>query len=260
MRISRQAASWNTFAAPAWLLGAVVACGALAGAAAAAPVPSDDDLFDELAAIEALHAAPEGKAGTATARFTVEAGRRRVPQGGSVTVPVLLNNVDALANMNVHVYYDATVVRPAGNAARGNLVPRALFEANVRDRGVIRLGFAQKDDVRGTGTLAQLAFEAVGKPGDRTPLRLEVPMAAAAAGQRLTPAKLVHGEITIVDRDGRLPGDRSGTGTLTALDAMNALKMSVGNLPVDLVADVDGDRRVTSRDATIILQRVVRRN
>ena len=35
------------------------------------------------------------------------------------------------------------------------------------------------------------------------------------------------------------------------------LKMSVGNLPVNLAADMDGDGQVTARDATLILQRVV---
>ena len=197
--------------------------------------------------------------GTTPARFTVEAGKRNLSQGGSVTVPVSLNNVEALANMNVNIHYDPAVVRPVRNADRGNIIPQALFEANVRDRGVIRLGFAQRDDIRGTGTLAQIPFEAVGRPGTRTPLRLEVTMASAAAGSRVTPAQLIHGEIVIVGADGRLPGDTSGSGTLTALDAMNALKMSVGNLGVDMVADVDRDGSVTARDATLILQQVVGR-
>ena len=174
-------------------------------------------------------------------------------------MPVSLNNVDALANMNVNVHYDPAVVRPIRNAARGNIIPESLFEANVRDRGVIRLGFAQRDNIRGTGTLAQIPFEAVGRPGTRTPLRLEVTTASAAAGSRVTPAQLIHGEIIIVGVDGRLPGDTSGSGKLTALDAMNALKMSVGNLAVDMVADIDRDGKVTARDATMILQQVVGR-
>jgi hypothetical protein len=191
--------------------------------------------------------------------FSVEAGKRNVPQGGAVTVPVSLNHVDALANMNVNIHYDPAVVRPARDAARGNIISQALFEANVRDRGVVRLGFAQRDDIRGSGTLAQIPFEAVGRAGTRSPLRVEVIMASASAGGRVTPAQLIHGEIVIVNPEGRVPGDTTGTGDLTALDAMNALKMSVRLLPEDMVADLDGDRRVTARDATLILQRVVGR-
>jgi hypothetical protein len=63
----------------------------------------------------------------------------------------------------------------------------------------------------------------------------------------------------VVGPKGRVPGDTTGSGDLTALDAMNALKMSVQLLPEDLIADLDGDRRVTARDATLILQRVVGR-
>lgn len=40
------------------------------------------------------------------------------------------------------------------------------------------------------------------------------------------------------------------------LDARRALQMSVGNLAEDLILDMDGDGRVTSTDAAIILQRV----
>jgi hypothetical protein len=193
------------------------------------------------------------------AGFTVEASKRSVPRGGTVTVPVSLKNVDALANMNVDIHYDPAVVRPARDVAKGSFIPQALFEANARDRGVIRLGFAQSRDLTGTGTMAQLPFEAVGQPGARTALRLEVTMASPAAGGRVTPAQLIHGEIVIINPEGRVPGDTTGTGDLTALDAMNALKMSVRLLPEDLVADLDGDRQVTARDATLILQRVVGR-
>ena len=194
------------------------------------------------------------------ARFTVEAAKRNLSQGSSVNVPVSLNNVEGLANMNVNIHYDPAVVKPARNASRGNIIPQSLFEANVRDQGVIRLGFAQQTDILGTGTLAQIPFEAVGRPGSRTALRIEVTTASTAAGSRVTPAQLIHGEITIVGADGKLPGDTSGTGELTALDAMNALKMSVGNLAVDMVADVDRDGSVTARDATLILQQVVGRH
>ena len=45
----------------------------------------------------------------------------------------------------------------------------------------------------------------------------------------------------------------------TILDARRALQMSVGNLPENLVLDMDRDGRVTSMDAAIILQRVLDR-
>ena len=46
--------------------------------------------------------------------------------------------------------------------------------------------------------------------------------------------------------------------TFTALDALKALRMSVGSLPADMTLDLDGDRQITSNDARLILGRIVR--
>ena len=45
-----------------------------------------------------------------------------------------------------------------------------------------------------------------------------------------------------------------GSGDIDERDAGDALKMSVGLIPVDLRADIDRDAEVTSRDATLIMQ------
>ena len=50
----------------------------------------------------------------------------------------------------------------------------------------------------------------------------------------------------------RLPGDSDGDNVLTARDYANALKMSVGLIPVDLICDMDKDGKVTSTDARLI--------
>ena len=54
-------------------------------------------------------------------------------------------------------------------------------------------------------------------------------------------------------------GDVNGDGNITSVDALMALKMAVGKLPVDFIADVNGpgyngDGRVTAVDALIILK------
>ena len=189
-------------------------------------------------------------------RMTLQAGVRRAQPGETVTVPVWLIHGQGVASMNVNLRYDPAVATVAGNIAKGNLLGAALFEANPREPGLIRFGYAQSSDMGGTGTIAQIPFRAAGKPGDRTPLRLEVTTISSAAGN--TPdIATIDGEIIIVGKDGVIPGDTDGDGQLTARDAMDALKMSVGNLPVNLAADMDGDGQVTARDATLILQKVV---
>ena len=49
-------------------------------------------------------------------------------------------------------------------------------------------------------------------------------------------------------------GDYNSDGKLTALDALSAIKMSVGKVPEDLALDVDGSGSVTAMDARLILQ------
>ena len=61
----------------------------------------------------------------------------------------------------------------------------------------------------------------------------------------------------IVTAKGQVPGDANGNGVLDAGDALDALKMSVGLIPLKMVCDVDSDGQVTSTDARLILQKVV---
>lgn len=52
-------------------------------------------------------------------------------------------------------------------------------------------------------------------------------------------------------------GDCNYDREITAVDALMALKMSVGTLPEDLIADMNEDNEVTSFDAALILQLAV---
>ena len=53
-------------------------------------------------------------------------------------------------------------------------------------------------------------------------------------------------------------GDYNGDGKVTELDALAALKMSVGSLsPVNLNLDLDGNGKVTAEDARLILKKAV---
>ena len=62
--------------------------------------------------------------------------------------------------------------------------PNGTLGANPRDAGIVRIGFAGSSDLGGTSPVAQVTFKAVGQPGQRTPLRLEVTTISGAAGGR----------------------------------------------------------------------------
>lgn len=186
----------------------------------------------------------------------IEAEHRRVAEGELVHVPVWLKDADDVANINFEVHYDAAVARPEGDIVKGNLLGDAIFSVNPREAGRIRVGFAQTSGLGGTGTLAQLPMRAVGKPGQRTPLHLEVTAIDDPGGAPLT-IRPIDGSIIIVGPGGRVLGDCDGDAAVTAADAMCALKMSVGNMDEDANMDADEDGVVTSGDARVLLREAV---
>jgi hypothetical protein len=195
--------------------------------------------------------------------MALQAGQRRVPQGALVYVPVYLLNGANLANMNFNLIYDGGVARPEGDLTPGWLLGQSLFEYNTGEPNRIRAGLAQQVGIYGTGPITYVPFRAVGQPGSRTDLCLEVTTANDPGGTVL-PTDRIHGFIEIVNADGSGPrgpgsgvvkGDCVPDGVLDERDAACALQMSVNLRPQQPWIDMDGSGDVTSRDATIVLQR-----
>lgn len=194
--------------------------------------------------------------------MALQAGQRRVPQGALVYVPVYLLNGANVANMNFNLIHDSSVARPEGDLIQGWLLGQSLFEYNTAEPNRIRVGFAQQAGIYGTGPTTYVPFRAVGQPGSRTDLCLEVTTVNDPNGAEL-PTDRIHGFIEIVNPDGSGPGgpgsgvvqgDCIPDGRLDERDAACALQMSVNLRPPQPWIDMDGSSDVTSRDATIVLQ------
>ena len=152
---------------------------------------------------------------TAASTMTLQGGQRRVIASELVNVPFFLINAGDVANVNFEVRYNASIARPEGDIVKGKLIDNAMLSSNPRQSGVILAGFAQTTGVSGTGTVLNVPFRAVGKPGERTRLELVVTTINNAQGGVLKIDR-IPGEITIVDKDGRLPpaaGGGSGPAT-----------------------------------------------
>lgn len=188
--------------------------------------------------------------------FTIQAGRREGKPGEIVNVPVYLLNPDGIANLNVTISYSPTVALAEGKIARGNVLGNALFEANPAEAGQARIGLAGSKPLSDSGILAHIPFKITGKPGDRAELQVTVSTANRVDGSALN-ADTITGAILVLDETGGVPGDSDGDKTITAGDALAALKMSVKLLPEKKSSDVDQDGKVTSNDARMILQKVV---
>jgi hypothetical protein len=225
------------------------------------------------------------------ARMTLQAARRFVFAGETVRVPVWLIKSQNVANLNFGITYDSSVIQPVGDVGKGNLLDNALFTANPNSSGQILVGVAGTQGIQNdVGTLVEIPLRVVGKPGDVSPLLLNVTTINDPNGSVLEIDRLA-GEIVIVNDDGTVPpfggggaggtgggagggasgggatggtspggiqnGDCDGSGALNELDALCALEMSTGLRTVRLFVDMDASGDVTSRDAVILLQRAV---
>ena len=189
--------------------------------------------------------------------MTTQVGQRNVRAGQEVFVPVWMINGADVANINYEISYNAQVVSAVRDVKRGSFFASALQQANTEQPGVVRIGASQTGAEAGTGSLAWIAFRAVGRPGDRTDLKITVSTINNPGGTALRIDR-IDGLIQIVDDNGLLPGDcpTAANGRLDLDDALCALQMSVQLLPQSRTMDLDNDGNVTSRDATIIQQRV----
>jgi len=68
----------------------------------------------------------------------------------------------------------------------------------------------------------------------------------------------IPGEIVIIGAGQGTLGDCYGDGSLDEVDAECALDMSTGLRTPNLVMDIDANGNVTSRDATLILQTILK--
>jgi len=174
---------------------------------------------------------------------------RTVLPGGTVRVPILLTKAESIGNMDFTLTYDPTVIQ-AFEVTKGSLLSESTFVGNLEESGIIRIGFASAAGISGNGSAAIVEFKAVGAEEDSSPLTLSKVLANdATTGAKLT-IDLVYGILTIGKQ---IAGDGNGDGKITELDALLALKMSVGLFPIDPNMDMNDDAQVTSADARIIL-------
>jgi hypothetical protein len=194
-------------------------------------------------------------------KVRVRAGNRHARPDTAVTVPIWLEFPKVysrtrdgrvnVANLNVKISYDPSVVKPAGKIIPGNLVSGAIFQANTAAAGLVKIGFASKGRVQTTGTLAQVPFQVIGQAGQKSPINVKITTVNDDKGK--TPTSLAaNGVIQIIQA--AVLGDINGNGIVDAGDALAALKMSVDLMEEDLILNVDKKDGVTSNDARLLLQ------
>ena len=154
-----------------------------------------------------------------------------------------------MGDLNLTIAYPTGLVRLADSTG-GKLSATTLFDLNSRPTGTVRVGLADQKGIAGEFALCRLDFELIGKPGDVAVLDGEVTSAHRTDD---TPVKfnVIDGQIRILAD--ATQGDFNGDGEITSLDALAALRMSIGKLPEQLILDVDASGSVTAKDARLIM-------
>ena len=183
-----------------------------------------------------------------TPEISLAVASRVALPGSSVRAPILLTGASNITGLGFSLLYDPDVFEFAG-VESGSLLAPADFNYSAQDPGVVRFGFSSSEPVSGSGSVAVVVFRAVGDADSSSPLKFTLGLAADSDGKVVSMA-LADGQLSI---GARIAGDGNGDGTVSALDALIAMRMATGLNEVDLALDLDGDGTVTVDDAREIL-------
>lgn len=179
---------------------------------------------------------------------SVYAEDRTMQQGSTVKIPIMVCNANDLANMDLVVSYDTSVLK-FRSAEKGGLNANSLFESNMASPGTVMISFASSTGNSGSASIALLSFDVIGSNGSISPIKITVKTASTSSGSSI-PVTVSQGTFTTgtpakVTFDG---------GPVTSRDALAALQMAVGKIPIDMKYDVTKDGSVNSGDARAILK------
>lgn len=123
--------------------------------------------------------------GTPAVRIWAE--KLTAPAGNQITVPIRIDAPPSakIGDINLGLSYDPKILKLTGNIRPGDVAAGALFECN-RDwgPGTALLAFAARNGITGRGTLAEVTFQVIGRPGQTSPLNFAITRIDDNAGAR----------------------------------------------------------------------------
>lgn len=202
------------------------------------------------------------------------AGEGTIPQGGRFSVQVVAQDVNeslkGLAGMLLDLTYDPAQVRVV--SATPGTIPDSIAEVNTEyTEGKIRFAFvnASLDPALPADTvLLTVQFQALDTVEVDSAISFQVEVIEAyKLDDAATPGGFTSIESTSIDGQGQvveltyLLGDVNEDKSVTARDATLALQFAVGYIQLTdsqkKAGDVNFDNKITARDATMILQYAV---
>ena len=144
--------------------------------------------------------------------------------------------------------YDPDALRVL-TVERGSRITKESFSFDADTLGEVRFGFAVTQGMGPGGTAAVIEFQVVGSTGAISPITLSDALVNHNASGPLT-MQLVGADFKVGTR---MRGDADGDSRITALDALQVLRMASNLQKVDLALDMNNDGKITIDDARIIL-------
>jgi hypothetical protein len=187
----------------------------------------------------------------------VSAGSVTGSAGGTVVMPVSVDNAKGVAGGDVTLSYDANLLT-AKQVQGSELLTKAGITVvpNLSSAGKLQVSMAGVSGMAsGSGVLLNVTFEIkVGAATGSTPVGLEA-LLADELGTALA-TTIVSGTVTI---SGGLVGDVNGDQKVNSADAILVLRFSAGlSTPTEAqrrAGDVNGDGKTNSGDAILILRK-----
>jgi hypothetical protein len=170
------------------------------------------------------------------------------PLGSVVRVPVTFNQGEIITSLRFTLNYDPDSLRVL-TVERGSRLTEESFTYDVDTLGEVRFGFASTQGTTPGGTAAVIDFQVVGTAGTVSPITLSDALVNHNASGPLT-MQLVGADFKVGPR---VLGDADGDSQVTALDALQVLRMASNLQKVDMALDVNNDGKITIDDARIIL-------
>ena len=197
---------------------------------------------------------PEEPDQTAPPRVTGPVGTammiesRVSPLGSIVRVPITLNQAGNITSLGFTLNYDSDSLR-VFSVERGSRLTADSFSYDADTLGEVQFGFAVTRGTGPGGTAAVVEFQVVGSEGTVSPITLSDALVNHNSSTPLT-MELVGADFKVGPR---IRGDADGDSRVTALDALQVLRMASNLQKVDLALDVNNDGKITIDDARIIL-------
>ncbi len=180
-------------------------------------------------------------AGAATGQ-QVTANAVTVTAGNTATVTLKAENFDAVATVEVYVYYDPAVLT-LSSTANGSLLSGAQASVNTAEAGTVKLVAMALDGISGSGNLLTLSFKTA---VDCTPGTYPIKVAVGNAyGASLTPVAVgtVNGSVTV--------NKPVATETFSIYANYNKSTLQKGDTLTYRVVSNSSSRRFVSADFTL---------